>query len=95
MARIEEVASWKIIPTQERMLHSLLRNNADKVACKFSDFYILEATIELFLFAIKNQNEIFIKHSLLDNVFASNMLTDPQLIEELLTNIESGISIEL
>lgn len=74
MKRIEQVAGWKIKPENESMLKSLLKNNADHAACKYIDFYVEDANIELFIFTIRNENEEFIKHALKESVYNMSML---------------------
>lgn len=92
--RIDEVAGWKIKNSKDCILRSLLKNNMDYVAWKYVYFYIFEAKEDLFRFAIRNENEFFIKHCLSETIFVS-MLSHPEIINELLTTIEKGSRIEL
>ena len=96
MERIEQVAGWKIKPGgKESMLRSLLRNNADSAASKYCNFYILDADIDLLIYAIRNENEEFIKHALKSLIFNVNMLSEIKIIKELLENLNEGRHIEL
>ena len=49
----------------------------------------------LFIFAIKNENEVFIKYALQETIFSLSMLTNSEIIEEILKTLESGARIEL
>jgi hypothetical protein len=71
-------------------LLALLRNNMDHIAIKYSDFFIPEANSMVFIFAIKNENSIFLKHALVDSIFSIAVLTDEEIIKELLRNLEKG-----
>lgn len=92
---IDKIAGWKIKPDNENMLFSLIKNDMDAVACKYSDFYIADINIEVFLFAIKNENEVFIKHVLQDSMVSPKMLTDARIVETLLKSVENGRIMEL
>ena len=65
------------------MLKSLLRNNADFAASKHCDFYILDADIDLLVYALKSL------------VFNVNILSNVKIITELLNNLSEGRHIEL
>lgn len=93
--RIDEVAGWKIKLENHNMFKSLLSNHMDTVACKYSDFYVEDATLDLFLFAIRNENDIFIKHSLKEVIFTVKMIANVEVVEEILKNLEKGRKIEL
>lgn len=47
------------------------------------------------LFCIDNENAAFLKHALQETVFTVQMLTDPEVVEKLLSTIETGRKIEL
>lgn len=93
--RIDQVAGWKITMKEHNTLLSLLKNNMDHVANKYSDFFIPEAEIDVFIFAIKNENSIFLKHALVDSIFSISMLANERIIKELLHNLQKGSRLEL
>lgn len=93
--KIDQVTGWKIRVKGFNMLRSLLKNNMDVVACKYSNFYIRDATEDLLLFAMKNENEIFLKHALKDIIFSVNMLCRDKVIAMQLDFIKRGTRVEM
>lgn len=57
---IRDMASWKLIST-ENVMRSMLNNSCDIVANEYALTYIKNCDDDLLIFAIDNQNELFIK----------------------------------
>lgn len=88
------MSAWKL-QTSENFLKALLNNNMDSVAKDFCLFYIKDATIDLFIYCIKNENEVFLKHALRNSVFPGTMLADSEIINEILNTFQLGVKTEL
>lgn len=52
---------WRVIDSNENILKALLVNDMDVVACDQNAINIHEADEALFLFALKNENDVFLK----------------------------------
>ena len=87
--RIRQIASWGL-KSSENFLLSLLINRQDVIATDedFIKLYQQDATFDLMVFAIRNQNEVFLKFALSDSIFGSDFFENQKVREEILNNIE-------
>lgn len=94
--RIKEVADWKLQIEGENMLLALLQANMDQIACSNTQFYSFDCTIELFFYALDNDNEVFLKYSMKEGTFSSlNLFEKQEVIDKLFIYIENGVKIDL
>jgi hypothetical protein len=94
--RIKEVADWNLQVEGENLLLALLQANMDQIACSNIQFYHFDVNIELFYWAIDNDNEVFLKYSMKEGVFSSfNIFEKQEVIDKLFGFIEKGVKIDL
>ena len=74
---------------------ALLSHGMDVVACEFAIYAIHDCDINMFLFAIQNGNEIFLKYALKEAIFSISILHEEKMILTLLDGINNGARIEL
>ena len=72
---IRDVAKWKL-GSNENILHSLLIHGHDMIAADHGHDYrkFKHANFELMKFAIDNENEMFLKHALKEDVFDGDII---------------------
>ena len=63
----------------------MLRNRQDVIACDFVSFYMRDASVKLFQFCLRNQNEIFLKYALNQGIFKENDFLEQNIKTELMT----------
>ena len=57
----------------------MLLNRQDEIATEFARFYLKDAQIELMVFTLRNQNEIFLKFALKESIFGVNFFSDERV----------------
>lgn len=90
ISRVETVLKWGI-RTTENVLLSILEKSWDKLAIKYSEFYIKDADSKLLKFWLYNENEEFLKHSFNNYLFLDNVLNSEETISILLTMLENKV----
>jgi hypothetical protein len=94
--RIKEVADWKLQVEGENLLLALLQANMDQIACSNIQFYHFDVNLDLFYWALDNDNEVFLKYSMKEGVFSSfNIFEKQEVIDKLFGYIEKGVKIDL
>lgn len=100
------MVQWEINST-ENILKSLLINRFDKIAALYGDHRYVEdeyyKTQEVFLFALENENEQFLKYSFRDHptnkaLFSSDVFKSTELVSPvrvLLDHLMQGACTEL
>lgn len=58
-------------------------------------FYIDNADKDLLIFALHNFNEVFLSHALKNSIIGTNLLSQPEVIQEILGLFETGSRSEL
>lgn len=89
--KINEVIDWKLSSDGEDVLLALLQCNMDTIATNWADTYFEpERKDELFKFAVKNENELFMKFALKEAKFDHTVVDNHDNIDMILTYIEKG-----
>ena len=66
----------------------------DKLAIKYSEFYIKDANQDLLEFCIKNENEDFLKYAFNNYVFLQNVIDSEETIDMILQMLESKLRLD-
>lgn len=91
LPKINEVIDWRLSSDGEDVLLALLQCNMDTIATNCADIYFEpESRNNLFKFAVKNENELFMKFALKQAKFDHSVVDNPENIDMILTYIEKG-----
>jgi hypothetical protein len=84
--RIRAICDWRLDST-ENFLMAMLINRQDVIACDFANYFLTDCNEKLFRFALRNQNEIFLKYALNEALFSEQMFQVKEIREEIMTMI--------
>lgn len=70
--RIRAICDWRL-KSSENFLLAMLINRQDVIACDFANYFLRDTKVELFQFALRNQNEIFLKFALNEALFGASV----------------------
>jgi hypothetical protein len=68
--RIRAICDWKLVSSENFML-AMLINRQDVIACDFANYFLHDINVKLFQFALRNQNEVFLKYALNTALFGA------------------------
>jgi hypothetical protein len=78
------IADWKLEQSENFMM-SLLINRQDDIAKLYIHHYLNEVSDStLMLFALRNNNETFMKHALKESLFGMQFLSEAAVVAEML-----------
>lgn len=78
MPRIRAICDWRL-KSSENFLLAMLINRQDVIACDYVHFFLRDAKVELFQFALRNQNEHFLKFALNEAIFGANVFQEAKI----------------
>ena len=89
--RINEVIDWKLPSDGEDVLLALLEWNMDTIATNWAEMYFEpENKNNLFKFALRNENEMFMKFALKEAKFDNTVVDNQENITKILEYMEKG-----
>jgi hypothetical protein len=81
--RIRAICDWRL-KSSENFLMAMLMNRQDVIACEYANYYLRDAKKKLFRFALRNQNEIFLKYALNNSIFGESLFKQEKIKKELM-----------
>jgi hypothetical protein len=83
------VCDWKL-DLEDNMLRTLLHHNRDDICLEYMGFYQKFLDVNLYLYALQNNNNAFMKGALLQGAFPKKIFQDEKVIVEIMVYLDDG-----
>ena len=91
--RIRAICDWRL-KSSENFLLAMLINRQDVILCDFVNFFLKDTDVKLFKFALKNQNEIFLKYALNHEIFGDEEFNHVIIKKEIMDMLKMRCKME-